>query len=315
MIKPADIPTDLHYPVVTMGTFDGVHLGHQKLLRKVISRAQKMNGESVVITYFHHPKETLTTSLSSYLLTERERKTDLLKQIGIDQIFYLQFDKEMARMKAGEFLTEILIKRVGAREIVFGYDCHFGNGREGDYHFLKKKEKTYGYRSFLIKPVKIAGDIVSSSLIRNLIRSGQVSEAKSYLGRYYDLEAILIKGLGIGKKIGYPTLNLKPTDPYKLLPANGVYLGKAFTAGQEFFCLTNIGYCPTLKQLDERSVESFLLDFTGEIREKRINVNFITRLRDEIKFPDTDSLSKAIQQDIKVAGELINQIIKGKNLK
>lgn len=298
----------MQYPVITMGTFDGVHLGHQKLLQKVVSRARKMNGESVVITYYHHPKETLTDSLTSYLLTEKEKKTALLNNLGIERIIYLQFDQEMSRIRATDFLQEILIARVKMKEIVFGYDCHFGYKREGDFHFLKDKEATYGYRSYLLKPVKIAGKIVSSSLIRNLIRAGEVKEASKYLGRYYDLEGDITSGSGIGKKIGFPTLNLIPTDPYKLIPANGVYLGKALIAGKHFFCLTNVGYCPTLKVLDERTVETFLLDFEGEIRDKRINVSFMTRLRDEEKFADTESLIKAIQMDQQRAKKLIEEL-------
>lgn len=300
----SDLTASLQYPVVTMGTFDGVHLGHQHLLQRVISRARKMKGEAVVITYYHHPKETLNKSPAPYLLTEKDRKTSLLEKIGIDHIIYLSFDKQMAYMKAEEFLQEILIKRIGTREIVFGYDCHFGYQREGDYHFLREKEKKYGYRSSLIKPVKIAGKIVSSSMIRNLIRAGNVAEARTYLGRYYDLQGQVAKGSGIGKKIGFPTLNIVPTDPHKLLPANGVYFGRAFFDDHDFFCLTNIGYCPTLKHLEERTVETFLIGYEGDLYHKRINVSFMTRLRDEIEYPDTESLIQAIKYDLKTAEKL-----------
>ncbi|MBW6516146.1 MAG: bifunctional riboflavin kinase/FAD synthetase [Candidatus Cloacimonetes bacterium] len=308
MISLLDSHINLQYPIVTMGTFDGVHLGHQRLLKKVISQAKRMKGESVVITYYHHPKEILTDSLSTYLLTEKERKTSILKDLGIDHVVYLNFDQEMAQMKAEEFLRKILLEKIKMKEIVFGYDCHFGYKREGDYHFLKNNEKKYGYRAFLIKPVKIKGKIVSSSLIRNLIRVGEVGEAKKYLGRFYDLKATVTTGSGIGRKIGYPTLNLLPTDPYKLLPANGVYLGRALVNGKKFFCLTNIGYCPTLKELDEKTVETFLLDFDVQTKIERINVSFITRLRDEVKFPDKDSLVKAIRRDQQTAESLIREL-------
>lgn len=313
MIKALESLNNLVYPVVTMGTFDGVHIGHQKLLQTVISRAKKKEGNSVVITYYHHPKEVLTESLTPYLLTEKSRKTELLKQLGIEHIIYLQFDRQMAQMKAEQFLKEILIDQVGMKEIVFGYDCHFGHEREGDYHFLKNHEKLYNYHSYTIKPVKIDKKIVSSSLIRNLLREGQVSRVKQYLGRFYDLEGTVATGDGIGHKIGFPTLNILPADPYKLIPANGVYFGQAILPeGRSFFCLTNIGFCPTLKQLGERTVESFLIGYEGgELYGQRINVSFISRLRNEIEFSDREALIRAIDKDLEIAEKMIEDFHKG----
>jgi len=310
MIKPAFSSgmKDFRYPVVTMGTFDGVHIGHQLLLERVISRAKKMDGESVVITYYHHPKETINKGLATYLLTERERKTELIKGLGVDHIFYLQFDEEMAQMQAEAFLSKILIEQVKAKEIVFGYDCHFGHRREGNYHFLKDREKIYGYRSSLVKPVKIEGKIISSSLIRNMIRSGKVEEAEKFLGRYYDLVGVVRTGSGLGRELGYPTLNLAPTDPFKLFPANGVYLGIASFTGQEYFCLTNVGYCPTLKHLEERTIESYLIGYEGDLYNRQIDISFISRLRDEKEFPDQKSLQEAIEKDMKIAYRLIESM-------
>jgi riboflavin kinase/FMN adenylyltransferase len=303
-----------------MGTFDGVHLGHRQLLHKVIRRAKEEKGKSVVITYYQHPKETLDPSLSPYLLTEKHKKTILLQQLGIDHIIYLKFDNQMSEMGAEEFLEKILIAQVQAKEIVFGYDCHFGHNREGDYHFLKSREKTYGYHSHLIKPVEIDGTIVSSSLIRSLIKEGNVAKANRFLGRHYELEGNIEKGSGIGSELGFPTLNLVPIDPYKLLPAKGVYLGKALFRGKEYFCLTNIGFCPTLKQLSDKTVESYLLDYDKQpdhdsveqekLLKKIINISFISRLRDEVEFPDKHSLIEAIRNDKSEAEKLIAQLKK-----
>jgi riboflavin kinase/FMN adenylyltransferase len=223
---------------------------------------------------------------------------------------YLQFDEEMVEMRAEEFLRRILIEKVKAKEIVFGYDCHFGYRREGDYHFLKDNENFYGYRSSLIKPVRIKGKIVSSSLIRNMIRAGEVTEAEKFLGRYYDLIGTVGTGSGIGRELGFPTLNVIPIDSFKLLPANGVYFGKACFAEQEHFCLTNIGYCPTLKHLDERTVETHLIGFEGDLYNRKISISFITRLRDEEKFSDKNSLQRAIEKDRQVADKLIERIEK-----
>jgi riboflavin kinase/FMN adenylyltransferase len=307
MIKSVDELYDCRYPVVTMGTFDGVHLGHQELLKKVKERAILNNGEAVAITYYHHPKEILSNIATPYLLTERERKTSLLKEMGIDKVIYLNFDENMSKQSADFFLNEILIKRVKAREIVFGYDCHFGNNREGNCSFLKTNEEKYDYKTYIVEPVYVDGKIVSSSIIRELITKGDVKQASSFLGRNYNLQGEVVHGLGIGRELGFPTINIKPLDENKLLPANGVYLCRTIIDGNQYYCLTNIGYAPTVKQDGQRTVESFLLNFEGELYHKHVMIEFIERLRDEEKFPNRDTLISAIKLDVKTALKLVGE--------
>ncbi|MFA5499003.1 MAG: bifunctional riboflavin kinase/FAD synthetase [Candidatus Cloacimonadia bacterium] len=294
------------YPVITMGTFDGVHLGHQALLKKVKERAVLNGGEAIAITYYQHPKGILSNINTPYLLTERERKTSILNSMGIDNVVYLSFNEEMSKRSADFFLQEVLINRLGAKEIVFGYDCHFGHNRGGNCQFLKENETKYGYSSFIVEPVVINDQIVSSSLIRKLIIEGNVEEAKAYLGRSYDLYGKVVHGLRIGREIGFPTMNIKPADEAKLLPSNGVYFGSAIIDGKRYHCLTNIGYAPTVKDTNERSVESFLLDFQGEVYGQTVTIDFIKRIRDEVKFPNRETLIAAIKSDVQIALNLIN---------
>jgi riboflavin kinase / FMN adenylyltransferase len=298
---------DNDFTVVTMGTFDGIHLGHQKLLRKVIARARKNNGKSVVITYYHHPKETFNENLGAYLLTEKERKTEILTRFGIDIVAYLRFDRKMALLKAEDFIRDILVDKFKAKEIVFGYDCHFGHKREGNYKFLKEREQNYGYRSFMINPVKLDHQIVSSSLIRNMIRDGQAKKAAKFLGRNYDIYGTVEDGEKVGRHLGFPTINIRPSDHLKLLPGKGVYLGRVFFDEKTFFCLTNVGYCPTIKQLKEKIVESYIIDYDGDLYKRDVRVEFIQKIRDEKDFSGQEALRGAIRNDIMIARSYIER--------
>ena len=214
---------DFNYPIITMGTFDGVHKGHQKLLNKVIELAKRKNGESVVITYYHHPLEVIHKKTFPYLLTERDIKEHCIKKLGIDYVLYLKFDREMAEMSAYDFLSKIIIGELKAKEIVVGYDTHFGKNREGNLQFLKNHQSEFGYKLHYVEPFKIENIIVSSSKIRDLIREGDLEKASLYLGRTYSLKGKVVHGEKIGTEIGFPTINVKPTDNYKLIPALGGY--------------------------------------------------------------------------------------------
>lgn len=293
------------YPVITMGTFDGVHLGHQKLINTVRDRALRNSGESIIITYYDHPKKTLNQLKTPYLLTEQQSKIKVLKKLGIDHLVLLKFDHTMSLMSAETFLREILYKRFRAKEIVFGYDCHFGHLRKGNYHFLESKKSKYGYTPFLVKPLIIENVVVSSSIIRSQIMIGNVEKAAIFLGRYYDLEGTVIEGHKIGRSLGYPTLNVQPWDKFKLIPADGVYIGRAYLKDRSFFCLTNVGYSPTLKDTNSRLIECHLLEFTINTYNVNIRIEFIKRIRNEKKFANREELISAINKDKEYATSFI----------
>ena len=290
-----------NYPVLTMGTFDGVHLGHQSLFKELKKRAELANGEAIVLTYYHHPLETIHRKTFPYLLTEKDKKEELLKKFGIDCIFYLNFNEEMAKLSADEFLKNIIIEEIKAKEIVVGYDTHFGRFREGDYQFLKNNEEKYGYKVDIIEPCKINNRIISSSLIRDFIREGDIQDAAKCLGRLYSISGEVITGHKIGEKIGFPTINIHPHDANKLIPAIGVYICEVVIEANKYFGLTNIGYSPTLKNKGIKEVETHILDFCGNLYNKKVEVFFHKRIREEKLFSSKHELIKEIRNDINKA--------------
>ncbi len=285
-------------PVVTMGTFDGVHLGHVKILNQVVKKAKEKKTKSVVITYYHHPLETIHKKTFPYLLTERENKEKLLKDCGIDCVLYLDFDEEMAQMQPKDFLKKIIIDEINAQDLVVGYDTHFGNSREGNYQFLKDRSSIYNYYIELIEPEKINNHIISSSLIRDYIREGDMQYASELLGRNYSIHGSVQLGHRIGRKIGFPTINLLPLDANKLIPAIGVYICEVLVEGKKNLGVTNVGYSPTLKTTRIKEIETHILDFDDDLYHKEVKVCFNKKLRDELQFKNKIELIEAIGKDI-----------------
>ncbi len=290
-----------NYPVISMGTFDGVHLGHQKLLKHLTDRAEKTGGEAIVITYYHHPLETIHKKTFPYLLTERHKKERLLLDFGVDCVLYLNFNEKMAGMNPEKFLEDVIIKEVNVKEFVIGYDTHFGKFRKGDYKFLKANKNRYDYKVEMVEPYKIQNRIVSSSLIRDMIREGSVYDVEKYLGRKYSISGNVKTGHKIGRGIGFPTINIQPSDFHKLIPAIGVYLCEVYVNNKMYYGLTNVGYCPTLKDTGIKEVETHLLDFSGNLYGKDVEVFFHKKLRDELLFENENKLIQAIQNDVKEA--------------
>ena len=302
-----DQKCDFIKPVVTMGTFDGVHLGHIKLLDRVVTKAIEKNTKSIVITYFHHPLETIHKKTFPYLLTERDRKEKLIKECGIDCVLYLDFNEEMAQMQPEDFLKKIIIDEIGAKYLVVGYDTHFGNAREGNYQFLKERSSIYNYSIELIEPVKMNNHIISSSLIRDYIREGDMQYAAKLLGRNYSIHGSVQLGQRIGRKIGFPTINLQPLDDNKLIPAIGVYVCEVLVDGKKFSGVTNIGYSPTMKTTRIKEIETYILDFDDDLYHKNVEIIFNKKLRDELLFKDKDELIKAIDKDVQQAREFFER--------
>lgn len=289
---------DFKDPVVTMGTFDGVHLGHMKILKQVVAKAKENNTTSVVITYHHHPLETIHKQTFPYILTEKAKKEELIKACGIDCVLYLDFDQEMAELQPEQFLKQIIIDEIGAKTIIVGYDTHFGRSRAGNYLFLKKRAQQYNYSVELIKPVKKNNHIISSSLIRDFIREGDMQSSAQLLNRDYSIHGSVQTGQRIGRELGFPTINLLPHDENKLIPAIGVYICEVMVENKKYKGVTNVGYSPTLKTTGIKEIETHILDFNEDLYQKDVELIFNKRLRDELHFKTLDELIEAIKDDV-----------------
>lgn len=295
----------LSYPVLTMGTFDGVHRGHQKLLKLMCKKAKEVGGEAVVLSYYHHPLETIHKKTFPYLLTEREKKEKFLKELGVDCILYLNFDEKLAMLPPQNFISDILVNEIGMKEIFVGYDTHFGKNRDGDFELIKEYEKEYSYKTYFVSPFRLKNRIVSSSMIRDLIREGDIETAEFYLGRRYSLIGKVVRGKRIGNRLGYPTINIEPLEHNKLIPALGVYISKIHIGKTSFWGLTNIGYSPSIKRERLKTIEAYILDFSGNLYDKKVEISFNKRLRDEKYFENPSKLITAIDEDVKALKKYI----------
>ena len=298
---------DFLEPIITMGTFDGLHKGHQKLLAELRKRADAVNKKAVVVTYYHHPLETIHRKTFPYLLIERDKKEELLKKYGADCVLYLDFDTEMSDLSPEDFLKQVIVDELNPEEIVVGYDTHFGKNRKGDFDFLKQNEKKLNYQAYLIKPEKIEGVIVSSSIIRDFVREGDMQKVERYLGRRYSISGVVKNGHRIGRTLGFPTINLEPEDSNKLIPAIGVYVCQVLVEGVMYGGVTNIGYSPTIKSSGIKEVETNLLDFDGNLYGKKVEVFFVQRLRDEEKFGNVEQLILQIKDDVHQAKKILER--------
>jgi riboflavin kinase / FMN adenylyltransferase len=285
--------------VLTIGNFDGIHLGHQGLFQKVRERAQAIQGTAVVMTFNPHPAQILRPSKAPRQIVADENKARLIFQHGIEVVLSLPFSREFAQLPAKSFIREILLDTIGMKEIVIGYDYTFGHKREGNIHLLKELGDLWDFRVHVHPPVTIRGQLVSSTRIRELITSGAMEEAKSLLGRPFFLSGRVIKGQGIGRSVvGYPTANLETRE--KLLPQRGVYIVKAATPFGDFFGLTNVGFNPTFAG-KHISVETYLFDFDRPLYDQDLTVHFLKRLRGEKTFAGPEALRAQIHKDVEQA--------------
>jgi len=284
--------------VITIGTFDGVHIGHQSLLEATVKKAKELTIQSLVITYLKHPIEIMNEIVYPYLLTESEKRELLIKKKGIDNIMYLDFDKEMSKLEPLVFLKEILIKKYYPLAIIVGYDTHFGFNREGNVELLERYQEEFGYKVFKISPCMIEGKTISSTIIRNLISYGEMEEASKYLGYHYSVLGKVVHGKKIGRTLDIPTLNLQPIVANKLIPEKGVYYTYTRIDDKIYYGTTNIGVAPTIKDDNKMSIETHLLDFDDFIYGKEVELFFISKIRNEQRFDSTLDLQKQIKKDL-----------------
>ena len=300
---PRDFPLKLRNPVGTLGNFDGVHLGHQALLRETKALAQELEGEALVITFEPHPRLVLRPEAGLKLLTTFEEKKALLEDLGFTSTLVVPFETEVADLPAEEFVEEYLVYGLGLRGLVVGFNYRFGRGRGGDHELLRRLGERYGFQVKVIPPQVIDGQTVSSTLIRELLGEGKVRQAAALLGRPYALRGKVVQGEARGRTLGFPTANLDP-PPEKLIPARGVYAVKVSWRGQNLSGVMNIGEKPTFGG-HRLSLEVHLFDFEEDLYGEMLEVEFIEFLRPEIKFPSPAALIQQIAKDCQKAREIL----------
>jgi len=282
---------------LTIGSFDGIHIGHQQLIRELNLQAHQAGAKSVVLTFYPHPAVVLRGRSGAFYITTRDEKIELLDRLDTDIVITYPFTNELSQSSARDFIT-FLIHHLGFRQLWVGHDFALGRGREGNVSYLTQLGEELSYKVHVMEPVKAYGRIISSSLIRNLISEGKITEANKLLGRRYRLSGEVIHGDGRGKRIGIPTANID-TGEEKLIPGAGIYACRAKILNKQWSAAVNVGTRPTFPSADRKAhVEAYILDFSGDLYSEIITLEFVERLRGEERFENIEELVKQIYIDI-----------------
>ncbi|MRI00749.1 bifunctional riboflavin kinase/FAD synthetase [Kriegella sp. EG-1] len=288
---------------ITIGTFDGVHVGHRMILDRLISQTQNTELKSTLITFFPHPRIVLQKDSDIKLLTTIDEKTKILKNLGLDQLIVHPFTKEFSRLSATEFVRDLLVNKLKAKKIVIGYDHRFGRNRNANINDLISFGSTFGFEVDEIPAQEIDEISVSSTKIRRALEDGDIETANAYLGYSYMLTGTVIKGKGLGRQLNFPTANIFIEESYKLIPRNGVYVVNSEINGTTISGMMNIGYNPTVNGTENTSgrprasIEVHFFDFEQNLYDQTIQVNILHRIRDEQKFDSIESLKIQIEKD------------------
>lgn len=304
--KSLDEFSPLSHAVVTQGTFDGVHIGHQKIIERLGNIAAQKQGETVLLTFFPHPRMVLQPEDNQLrLLHTEDEKIEHLAKAGIDHLLIIPFTKEFSRQTSLQFVRDVLVEKVGVRTLVIGYDHRFGKNREGSMDDLRRFGNEFKFEVEEISPQDIDDITVSSTKIRNALKHGDVETATRYLGYSYPVSGKVVAGNSLGKKIGFPTANIFVSQTYKLIPGDGVYAIKATVHGQTYGGMANIGNQPTF---DNRShaFEVNIFGFDKDIYGEDVKIEFVSRIRSEMKFDGVDSLIAQLQNDKATALNILN---------
>jgi len=289
--------------VLTIGNYDGMHIGHQKILSMVTKRAAEIKGTSMLMTFDPHPMKVLAPERNMKLLITPGEKERLIQSMGIDVLFYVNFTKEFSRMLPEDFIEDILVEKIKVKEIIVGTNYAFGKNKKGTVDLLRRRGEKYGFRVRAVRNAEVHGQVVSSSSIRSLLQKGAVCEVSKFLGRVYSIEGTVIKGKGRGQKILHvPTANI--TTPVEIAPREGVYAVRVGLEDAVYEGVANIGKNPTFGN-SQVSYEVHLLDFSGDLLGENIRIYFIDWIRGERTFPSVTSLENQIRDDIRVAREIL----------
>jgi riboflavin kinase/FMN adenylyltransferase len=285
-------------PVLTIGTFDGVHIGHKKIIDQLNAEATKIGGESVLFTFFPHPRMVIfPESHGLKLIQTQEEKLEKLKEMGLQNVIVFPFTFEFSRLTALEFVRDMLVNQLHVKKLVIGYDHQFGKNREGSIHFLRDVAETYEFEVIEIPAQDIAAVHVSSTKIREALLSGDIEKANDYLGAPFELIGNVVKGKQLGRTIGFPTANLKLANELKIIPQNGVYAVKVFYQENCFEGMMNIGIRPTIESENDTTIEVHIFDFDQTIYGESLRVELSKKTRDEQKFNGIEALKNQLKLD------------------
>ena len=295
------------YPntVITIGNFDGLHLGHQKIIQTVLKESEDINGTSMVVTFDPHPMKILAPEREIKLLTTPKERERLIRTMGIHVLLCITFNEEFSQLMPDNFIDDILVKKINAKKIIVGQNYAFGKARKGTTELLRRRGRKYGFNVKVVRHAKFNREVVSSSKIRSFLSKGQVFEASTFLGRAYTIEGNVIKGAGRGEKLLHiPTANI--TTPNELVPKEGVYAVKIGIKNDFFDGVANIGKKPTFGDA-VTSYEVHIFDYTGNLLGEHLRIHFIDWIRDQQSFPDALSLERQIRNDIEHARDILNR--------
>jgi len=294
--------------VLTLGTFDGIHPGHLKIIDRLVSCSKERGCRSVVITFYPHPRTILGNDNSVKMLTTQDEKIDLLEKLGVENLLIINFTKEFASLSAEDFIYDYLINGIGLTEIVLGHDHHFGKGRRGNAELLQKIADKEGFIVTKAEAFMIDGEAVSSTKIRNALAEGDIIRANKLLGRNYEFSGIVVGGDKRGRELGFPTANIKLSSQEKLLPASGVYAVKVMVENERHTGLLSIGNRPTFYNQGELVSEVYIYDFNREIYGAKVTTELVERLRGEVKFNSAEELINQMNTDKENGYKIFNKL-------
>lgn len=296
-----DLPSDVRETVLTVGTFDGVHIGHQDVLSRLVACANARGRPSLLVTFEPHPLEIINPQAAPLLLTTRDEKVSLLRETGLELLAVLPFTKELAQFPATRFVEEILLSRFRMSELLIGHDHGFGRGREGDITLLRALGREHGFQVDIVPPVVTElGEPVSSTVVRRAVAAGDLEQARALLGRAYSVRGRVVSGDARGRLLGFPTLNVDPGAPRKLLPPDGVYAVEVVGSRGRFGGMMNLGGRPTFGD-ERRRLEAHLFDAHGDFYGDDVDIAFVARLRDTMSFAGPDALVAQLERDADAA--------------
>jgi len=292
---------------IALGVFDGVHLGHQKLIKLTYDKAKKNDGISIVVTFDPHPDKIINPESNVFLLTTLEERVNLIGDLNVDVFLIIRFNKMMSKMSPEDFISEILVNSLGVKELFVGFNYKFGFQGKGNTDVLRKYGKSYIFKTNILKPIVVNNTIISSTIIKDYIKLGEIEKAKKLLGHDITISGRVISGKGRGRKLlNFATANIE-TQPDKILPVNGVYLVEIKIDNKKYYGLMNIGVKPTFRET-ERTIEVHIINFNKKIYNKKVVVNILQKIREEKYFNHPDLLKKQIEEDILTAHKMINNM-------